>query len=148
MAMHDLGSDVVPKASEITDPVRQWQRELDGIHAHYDNLKQADRAAFEAEQVSITDSVREKREEHLSRLNAEIHQYMRMVQEDMDALLGELQAEKLRRLNDEFQQRQKQLDKDRDQHLLHHLKGYRVIADVPSDKVSEIAPLPFFITAL
>jgi len=136
MAMHELGSDVVPTPSEITNPVRQWQRELDDIHAHFDALKQTGRATYEAEKVAIADSVREKREEHLSRLKADIHQYMKMVQEDMDTLLAELQAEKLRRLSDEFDQRQKSLDKERDHHLLHHLKGYRVIAEAPPDKVS------------
>jgi len=135
--MHELAANVVPKASEITDPVRQWQRELDGIHAHFNTLKQADKAAFEAEKIAIADAVRDKRDEHLGRLKIDIHQYMRMVQEDMDTLLAELQTEKLRRLDDEFEQRQKQLDKERDHHLLHHLNGYRAIADAPPpDKVS------------
>ena len=144
MAMHPepgAGADVVPHAAEIADPVMKWQRELDDINAHYARAKENNAAVFEAQQRDIAISVQEKRAEHIGRLNQEIHNYMRLVQEDMDNLLAELQAEKLRRLSDEFAQRQKEVDKARDRDLLEHLKMYRASSDVPSDKVRRFSCL-------
>jgi len=140
MSRPDLGSSIVPKPSEVTDGMRRWQQELDSIHAYYDRCRDNDKTAFESERRAIEASVSEKRAEQMARLNAEIHQYMRLVQEGMDSLLDELKNEKLHNLELEYQDKQKKLGQARDERLLEHLKTYRsmLVSDGSSD--SPVSP--------
>lgn len=144
MAQSESDCHVVPKPSEVQEEAKRWERDLAGIHDRYDALKLSEEIAFRAEKEAIAESVREKRAEQIARLDAEIHQYMQMVQADMDALLEELQAEKLQRLTTAFEMKQKENDEDRDRDLLDHLKRYKSIVGAESNLARPVsAPLPF-----
>ncbi len=127
---------IVPEPFEIAKGVVEWEQEFARIRTHYDALKQADLAAFNAEKDAIVVSVKDKREEQIRKLNAEIHQYMISVQEDMDNLLAELQSEKLHRLDTEFKERQEEREKVENQHLLEHYRKFKTISSLASTRVS------------
>lgn len=129
-------ADVVPLPHEYGEPVKRWQRELEGLHGHYDAQKALAEREFHAQRDKIRVSVLHRRQEQIAKLDADIHQYMHSVKLGIDSLLEELQTEKLHRLETSYKGQLTELEKMRDQDMLKHLKKYRTILGVSGEEVS------------
>jgi hypothetical protein len=125
--------DVVPSRVELSSSAVRWHEELQVAVLEKKRQDEAFKAAFEAEKKRIDESFEEKRREQISKLNADIHQYMTMVQQSIDGLLHDLKSHKLESLEREYREKKAERDKAHEHELFGRLDRIRNIYMGESD---------------